>query len=175
MSYDLHLFRLPEGADPAEFHSHLQQEEEKMALDLEASRPRLPPEEERARMQRLADSLKSSWPAFVQFESERPLPWIELDDENLQVQIMIRADSVSITMPYFRERSAEMLGLTANCIEIVTRETGFVAYDPQLGRLVAKGDTPNMQTQYREMDRHLPEIIQHGKRSSAAKPWWKFW
>jgi len=175
MSYDLHLFRVPAGTDPIDAYRHWQDEEEKKAIAAEGEQRNVLNQEQYQQMQKIADSLKSNWSAFTQFQPEQPLPWIELDDEDLQVQVMIQPDSVEITMPYFRDRAGEMMALAAKCIKIVTQETGFLAYDPQLERLVTESDLSGMQSQYREMDRHLPDIVQRGAGSNPARPWWRFW
>lgn len=175
MSYDLHLFRVPDGTDPIEAYRCWQEEQELTVIATESEQQNLPEEKQCQEMQKLADSLKTKWPAFVQFQPERPLPWIELDDEDLQLQITIQADSVEITIPYFRDRAGEMMALAATCIEIVNKETGLVAYDPQLEKFVTKSDLLGMQSQYREMDRHLPEIVQTDKNLNPRGPWWKFW
>ena len=50
-------------------------------------------------MQQLADALREQWPGFVQFQPQRPLPWIELDDDRAQVQVNIHAKMVAIDTP----------------------------------------------------------------------------
>ena len=177
MSYDLHLFYLPDGANPAEVYRQLQDKEEQKLLNLDAGQHRPPQQGKLEKMQALADSLKSCCPAFEQFQPGRPLPWIELTEENLQLQVTIQEDMVSISMPYFRERSAEMMNLAGKCIEALTNEGGFVAYDPQLERIVRVNDLSDALTQYHDMDRHLPDMIAAASREKTRvrRPWWKIW
>jgi hypothetical protein len=87
-------------------------------------------------MQQLADALRARWTAFVQFEPKSPLPWIELNDEDLQVQVEVYEESVSITMPYFRERTTVMSDCIGRCIQVCHEHRGYAAFDPQLGRAV---------------------------------------
>ena len=160
MSYDLALFRLPEGADPAEFFDQLQEAEEQNALDEEAGGSVPLDGSTGERLQKIADSLKSGRPGFEQFEPSSPVPWIELTDEGLLAQVMISERAVHITVPYFRPKAKEMLALVADRIDRLSRDAGFVAFDSQLGRLVTASEMSALETQYREMDQHL---------------WWKFW
>ena len=177
MSYDLHLFSLPEGASPAEVYRQLQDREEQKILDLDGGQERTPEQGKLEKMQALADSLKSCCPTFRQFQPERPLPWIDLTEENVQLQVTIQEDMVSITMPYFREQSAEMMSLAGKCIERLTDEADLVAYDPQLERIVRANDLSDALAQYHEMDRRLPEMIAAGARekTKVKRSWWKIW
>ena len=174
MSYDLCLFRLPEGADPAEFYERLQEKEEQGVIDQEGGRARALDAGDR-RAQRIADSLKSCWPTFKQFEPPSPQPWIELSDEKIELQVMVTVDTVNITLPYFRPESKEMLNLAAHCIETLNRDAGLVAFDPQLARLVSASDMAALEAQYHNMDRHLPGILAHNRDAKPKKAWWKLW
>src|SRR5215471_5019484 len=80
MSYDLHLFRLPPGADPREvFARHLEAEEQDV-LDGDAAHRTVQDDSARAAMERLAGLLTARHPAFERFHQQRPLPWIEFND-----------------------------------------------------------------------------------------------
>src|SRR5262249_19575682 len=107
MSYDLRLFRLPPGADPREAFARLSEAEEQDALAGDAAHRTAQDDSARAGMERLAGLLTARHPAFERFHPQRPLPWIELNDEARQVQVTISAESVGITMPYFRQESSE--------------------------------------------------------------------
>jgi len=67
-----------------------------------------------------------------------------------------------------------MMQLAALCIEVLEKEAGFVAYDPQLDRVVHHSELANSLAAYREMDRRLPELTRRAGRQ-MRKPWWKFW
>jgi len=175
MSYDLVLFGLPKPANPAQFCEQLQEQEEQRILDEEGSSARPLDERVRARMQKLADSPRSLSSGFEQFEPPSPAPWIELTDEKHEVQVTISEQAVHITLPYFRSELREKLSLVARCVETLHRDAGLVAFDPQLGRVVTADDMGLLEKQYRDMDRHLPEITARKEEASQKKSWWKLW
>ena len=174
MSYDLSLFRLVSGADPREVFLRHQEAEEQDVLAGDAAHRTVQDDSARAGMERLAGLPTARHSAFERFHPQSPLPWIELNDVARQVQVTISAESVGITMPYFRQESSEMMQVAALCIEALEKEAGFVAYDPQLDRVVRYSDLASSLAAYREMDRRLPELT---RRAGGAmrKPWWKFW
>ena len=84
---------------------------------------------------------------------------------------------VSVTMPYFRDRAEEMIKCVTDSFEVLKSAAGYIAYDPQLGRVVTAKDSSEMTGEYRRMDRALPEILAQSRDSLSGKmkPWWKFW
>src|SRR5689334_8371395 len=102
MSYDFTLFRPVPGVDPRSTYQQLMQEEEEKIVNEESGSKRVLPDSTRNEMQVLADALKSKVPQFEQFQPASPLPWIELNHEDLQVQISIGERTIAITVPYFR-------------------------------------------------------------------------
>ena len=175
MSYDLTLFRVPEGMSAESVYERLIQEEEDEVVNLDQSSKQPPPESVLTQMQRIADALRLRWPGFVQFQPHSPLSWIELDEEGLQVQVNIRETTVAITIPYFRPRATEMMDCVRCCMEVLAAVVGYVAYDPQLGRVVAAEDIDEMVSRYRSMDRTLPEMVSSAGKAAAQRPWWKLW
>jgi hypothetical protein len=177
VSYDLTLFRVPEGADAAQTYHELLARQERETGDLDSWLKRPVPEPVRAEMRRVADALKTWRPALEEFQPKSPLPWIELNDEDLAVQFCICERTVGVTMPYFGERAQEMMECAAGCFEILNSLGGFVEYDPQLGRIVTTADLGDMVAVYRRVDRELPGIVAGVRQSAsaAAKPWWKVW
>lgn len=173
MSYDLRLFEILQGVDPGiAFERLTQHEEAEVVNGGDQWLKRSLPAPTRAQMQQLADALRARWTAFSQFEPKSPLPWIELNDEDLQVQVEVYEDSVSITMPYFREHTSEMMRCIGCCIQVCHEHRGYTAFDPQLGRTVTTDDGDSIAAAYRQMDAALPEIRGAGP---ATKRWWKFW
>lgn len=172
MSYDLTLFRPVEGVDPKLTYESLVEQDE-----LESGEKQPISELVWSQMQQVADALRSRHPAFEQFQPNSPLPWIELDDEGLQVQANIRERAVGITMPYFRKDAEEMVTCVCDCVEVLNQGFGYIAYDPQLDHFVSAIDLADMIATYRGMDRALPGILAQSARSSAQrkKPWWKIW
>ena len=175
MSYDLRLFRIPEGVDAGvAFEQLSQQEEAEIVSGGDQGRlKRSLPASARVGMQQLADALRARWTAFVQFEPKSPLPWIELNDEDLQIQVQVYEESVSITMPYFRERITERIDCIRRCIQVCHDHRGYTAFDPQLGRAVTVDDCDSIAGAYRHMD---PAKLRETRGEGPAKKrWWKFW
>jgi hypothetical protein len=164
MSYDICFMRLAPGEDPAAVFSELMEEEEAASVD--SSAPVDP--ETQAAMHRLADAVVRRIPALEQFQPSQPLPWIELTDRGLGLQLLINPAAVNLTVAYFREGD-EILDRLCECIKIVCEEGGFTAYDPQLGREIDARDFSTIRAGYRSMDAKLPGIV------AQQKPWWKFW
>jgi hypothetical protein len=154
VSYDLILFRLPEGGDPERRYTELMEQEERDAANLDEWKKRPVPAAVRVRMEALAHRLTSELPTLKQFAPASPLPWIELNEEELLVQVAIEERKVSINL-HFGERGDETEALAARCCDIVQAELGYVAYDPQRGRLVTEA--------------------RDGATAARGKPWWKFW
>src|SRR3954447_20482666 len=119
-----------------------QQEHESADLDTWMKRPVT--DEARAEMQRIAGMLKSWRPSLEEFRQESPLPWIELNDHELQVQFEIFDGTVAVTLPYFRDRAQEMMECVTGSFETLYAAARYSAYDPQLGRLVTSADLNEM-------------------------------
>jgi len=132
VSYDLTLFRVPEGIDGSLAYQHITERQERDSADLDAWVKRPVARERRAEMERIARVLKSWRPALEEFQPESPLPWIELNDEDLQLQFEICEETVAVTMPYFRDRAQEMMECATGCFETLGAAAGYSAYDPQL-------------------------------------------
>lgn len=174
MSYDLFFFRVPEGVDPSvAFDERMEQEEE--ALEGEG----LPlSESDLAEMKRVVDALLQWRPNMEVFTPKPPLRWIELTEEELQVQFSVQADSVSMTMPYLRKHADEMMEFVAGSFAVLEAAAGYVPFDPQLGRLVTKADLEGMLALYRKVDIATLRLdIEEGliEVPGTKKPWWKFW
>jgi len=177
LSYDLTLFHVTEGVDVELAYRQLMERQESEIIQQEDWLKRPVSESARTEMRRLADALRSWRPELREFQPKSPLPWIELDDEQLEIQIHVYEQTVSITMPYFREPVQEMMKCVAGCLQIVEATADYVAYDPQLGRIVAAADLGEMVAQYRYMGKARAGILPHTTQSStpARKPWWKIW
>lgn len=177
MGYDLTLFRVPEDTDPSLAHQRLIEQQESESADLDSWTKRPVPSAQRAEMERIASVLKSWRPTLQEFQPKAPLPWIELNDEDLQLQFEVYHGTVAVTMPYFRDRAQEMMECATSSIEVLNAAAGYLAFDPQLGRVVTAADREEMVASYRGMDGALPEIIVQGRESLTTKkePWWKLW
>jgi hypothetical protein len=178
LSYDLTLFHIPDGINAERAYQELMAQEERETANLDSWLKRPVAEPARAEMRRLADMLKLWRPSLEEFQPQSRLPWIELNDDDLQVQFEVYEGTVAITMPYFRQHAQEMMECATGCFGILEVAAGYIAYDPQLGRIVNTGDLNEMVTQYRRMDRELPGIVaDYNPQPSVApkKPWWKVW
>jgi hypothetical protein len=176
VSYDLHLFRLPSGKDPSAAYREYAEKQERVAADISGCLKRSAAEPARGKMQALADRLRFMCPGFEQFHPPNPLSWIELNHEDLQVQVEIHEDAVTITMPYFRQQSAVMMELVGRCIEKLKMEENLVAYDPQLDRVVGANDVKAMLDQYHAVDSSLPELERVSNTEvNPRRPWWRIW
>jgi hypothetical protein len=163
MSYDLKLFSVPQGVEPDTVYEQLIQREESATANIDSTR---------AAMQQLADAVRVRWPSFVRFQPASALPWIELNEDNLQIQFTVHEQTASITMPYFRELTAPAMECIGCCLSACQELRGYVTYDPQLGRVVTVADLDRMAQQYRAVDESLQHLRGH---AAKAKPWWKFW
>lgn len=177
MSYDLTLFRISEEVDPSVAHKAFVDQQEIDTADLDSWMKRPIPEEIREEMERIAGVLKVWRPSLEEFLPKSPLPWIELNDEDLQLQFCVYDGSISVTMPYFRDRAEEMMNCFIGCLAPLKAAAGYSAYDPQLERVITPADVDAMVARYRSMDRFLPEILEESRESLTAvkRPWWKFW
>ncbi len=172
MSYDLRLFSIPEGVEPEAAYEQLIHREESEIADINDRVKRSLPDSTRATMQQLAEVIRTRWPSFVQFQPASALPWIELNDDDLQIQFAVYERMASITMPYFREPTTQLMECIRCCLNACREERGYVAYDPQLGRVVTVNELGQIAQQYRDVDKALPSLRGHAPKT---KPWWKFW
>jgi len=150
---------------------------ERQEQEVVADAPRRTPgTEHRAKMRRIADALKASHPAFAEFEPETPLPWIELTDEELLVQFTVSEDSVEINLPYFRDWPEAMFRCVTGGIAVVHELTDYVAFDPQMERVVTASDFNDIVIQYQRVDQaSVLKSLAFGPDPISGKPWWKFW
>jgi hypothetical protein len=179
LSYDLTLLYVPDGMDAELAYQEqvAQQEQELVTADLDGWLKRPVSEPSRAQMRRLADAIKSWRSTLAEFQPKSPLPWIELNDDDLQIKFEVYERTVAITMPYFRERAREMMECATGSFAVLQVAAGYIAYDPQLGRTVTAADLSEMLAQYRRADGAPPGMLTGDSQSPPAikKPWWKVW
>jgi hypothetical protein len=173
MSYDLTLFRLPEGMEPSEAYQGLMdREEQRIAEPADWHQPPLS-EAARAEMRRIADAVKLWRPSLDEF-TPQSLPWIELKDLELYVQINIGEETVQIEMPYFGDNARAKMECAVGCIETVFNATGYSAYDPQADTFVTAADLERMIALYDSID-PTALSVPSTTTTQSARPWWKFW
>jgi len=134
MSYGVTMLPIADG----------QSWEEVLAMEEEASdrgRSAFPvPDEVREQWQRIIDRVQSVLP-----ESTAEAEHLELEIHDAATGISVSADkhSAGLRVPYwYRGAEADqVLALVADVVRIVCEETGFEAWDPQMGRpFFSRGD-----------------------------------
>ena len=121
MSYDLYMLTPEPGVDPMDLLEHV------------AESPAPPDPDALARQRRLASTLRTADPRLEQFDDELDgIPVIELSaDHGFQISLM--PDHASISFPYWDSLDpSELLAEIARTSSIITTETGWQLYDPQL-------------------------------------------
>ena len=170
MSYDLKFFRTPEGVDPVRLYREIEQREESGEQDA------VPPTSaDRLQMRRVATGLKHWRPSLLEFVSNEPLAWIELDDTDLQIQFVIRGDHVSATFPYFGDRPRQTMETVIGCAEVLREIAHYSAFDPQLERAVTRADLDSMVAAYTRVDRSPVLDVDVDETAARQRPWWRFW
>ena len=178
MSYDLTLFRVPDGGDALLSYRKLRKNDEANAADLDGWKNQPISAPVRAEMRRIADALKSWRPELEEFVPNGTLPWIELNDPDLSIQFAVQSDHVDVTMPYFGREAPEMMECVTGSFSLLNRVAGLIAYDPQLDRIVTAADLNDMIGHYQAVDDALPGMLEQLNQQSPAelaRPWWKFW
>jgi hypothetical protein len=180
MSYDLQLVKV--GPD---------ERAEDVAMRDEEDGPLGPPDSQKeALKRRLSEALVAADKALKPFRFDhkkiaqiRKIPveqarqdvrHIELTDEANGIQIVLFDDQAAITVPYWHsgETARRVFERILGHIRIIARESGYVAFDPQLGKVIdPDADLDLMLTAYEPIVQQLKtEMAPHTKR-----PWWKFW
>jgi hypothetical protein len=158
LSYHLTLFPLPEGYKPEEVYRGLMRRKESEP-EAEANVDGL---------QEIANLLLTRVPGLTQAGGGTSA--IQLENRELELEVVIHEASVDLTVPNFRDSAREMLGCLKACVEVMAKERGYVAWDPQLGRRIMPADLDSMIRQYRDVGPILPVM-----RRKVMKPWWKLW
>jgi hypothetical protein len=113
----------------------------------------------------------------ISFEQARQeFRHVELNDDKTGIQITLFDDEAAITVPYWHDSAvatAVFKRMTAQAA-VITRESGLVAYDPQLGKAIDPvADFERMVATYGTM---VATMTAHRQQHSRqGKPWWKFW
>ena len=183
MSYDFRLFKRRTGEDP---HVTAQRD----SGEISAAPP--DPQKE-ALKRRVADALIAHNPKLevFQFRSEeiaefektsieearlkyRHLELNEPEDGGNGVQITLFDDEASVTVPFWHDNAAAVFREIWSYLSIISRETGYVIYDPQIDRIIdPSGDFDEALACYAQAMRQIHQIDQAG--ATTKRPWWKFW
>jgi hypothetical protein len=96
--------------------------------------------------------------------------------EVVALQINIRERAIEATLPYFRKDPEARMQLVLACVEAL-QSRGFIAFDPQLNRIIGAGDLEMMVTHYQRVDQKLPSIVGEVEQilQKIRKPRWMLW
>jgi len=186
MSYDFRAFRPKPGEDPLVTAESDAESEELAPID---------PAKE-ASKRRVADALIAKNPTLEIFELDyeeiAKFEKISVEEARLRhrhlelngpgeggngIQIALFDDEASISVPYWHsgDKANKTFQEIWEYLEIITRETGYLVYDPQFGRIL------NLSQDFAEVLSRYVGVVGHvqGKvpvsAEKAGKPWWKFW
>jgi hypothetical protein len=70
-----------------------------------------------------------------------------VDHEVVALQINTGERAIEVTLPYFRKDPEARMQLVLACVEAL-QTRGFIAFDPQLNRIIGAGDLEMMVTHY---------------------------
>lgn len=183
MSYDFILFKRRPGEDP---YVTAQRDSEQFATT--------PPDPEKeALKRRVADALIAHNPKLEVFqldheaiakfdnitveEARLKYRYLELngpEDDTKGIQITLFDDEASVTVPYWhQEDEAGTFREILDYLEIISRETGYLVYDPQGDSVFdpSEGFDDPLE-RYSEGVQQLDQAL---TGSDERKPWWKFW
>ena len=186
MSYDLELFRVPDGEDPLQI---LEEVSEHGLGEINSGPP--DPEKEAAKLE-LAKQLQVIDPRLEVFpfdyqaiaktskisdeEARTRYRHIELNVIEIGIQITLFDDTASLTIPYWHrgEKAREVWREAWRCLECLERDGGFRVYDPQLDRML------NLVSDLEEVCSGYDSGVDFSERAveestTPTKPWWKFW
>ena len=182
MSYDLHLLRPRPGESL---------EEAAMRDGEEDSRTSPPDPQKEALKRKVADALvaydakleifKFDYAEIARLQkisadqARQQFRHIELNDEEAGIQIILGDDGAGVSIPSWHsgEKAQSALRRMLAYAQIICRETGMQAYDPQVGEAVDLSDLDKIVPVYVGQVRYVDTLRADAKKPS--RPWWKFW
>ncbi len=135
---------------------------------------------------KLADTLRIKQPLLEEFvfdydglakshqadraEAQRKWRYIELNAESVGLQITLFDNWATVTLAYWHngDEARDALNLAWDCLKTISGESGYVVYDPQLGRVL-------------DLDLDFAQVVElysgtiSAVNKAAQRPWWKFW
>ena len=100
----------------------------------------------------------------------------ELDHMATGMQLSMYPGEIALTVPYWHtdEEAAAVTDLLRTLVEIVERETGLVAYDPQAdGPFLGVGDASAAETMTDVRHRMETVLGEQPGVAQTQRPWWK--
>lgn len=170
MSYDLILV----GRAPG------QPWEEALAARAAANRPGEPaeiPAATRHLWDRLAGELQARWSGLQRHDGARS---VVLEDPDTAIQVHLFLDEAAVSVPYWHGDSPRVVMEDLRAIVLLLEEeTGFEAYDPQLGRGVRETGLSDAADALGDTSSRLPDLVGectpvHAPPPSRRKSW-RFW
>ena len=185
MSYDFRLFKIKAGEDP-----HITAHADSDGF------PSLPADQQKeALKRRVADALIARNPRLEIFQfdyeavaksqkitvEEARLKFRHLELNDLKegangIQIILFDDEASVTVPFWHEgdMAAKTFKEIWSYLEIISREAGYLIYDPQSDRIF---DTS---AGFEDALDYYAGVVRHKQGNTsgsrpAKKPWWRFW
>jgi hypothetical protein len=184
MSYDFHLFKRKAGEDPLVT----------ARADSDAF-PTTPPDPQKEALSRkVADALIAHNPELEVFQfdydeiarhekisvEQARLKYRHLElngsAENFgEIQITLFDDEASVTVPFWHEgdKAADTFREIWSYLEILSREAGYLIYDPQIDRVIEP--SASFDDALACYSGAMRQIRQSPPPGSERKPWWKFW
>lgn len=185
MSYDYRLFKRCPGEDP---HVTAQRDSEDFA--------NTPPDPQKEALKRkVADALIAHNPKLkiFQFDYDETarLRKISVEEARLKyrhlelngpqegsngIQITLFDDEASVTVPFWHQggKAAETFREIWSYLEIISRESSYLVYDPQIDRVIdPAGGFDDALASYDGVVRHINQTFRAGR--AERKPWWRFW
>lgn len=185
MSYDFQLFKPKPGEDPL-VTAHAESD----------GPPTTPPDPQKeALKRRIADALIAHNPKLEIFQfgydsiakienisveqARVKFRHLELngpEEDSNGIQITLFDDEASVTVPFWHEgdSASDTFREIWTYLEIISREAGYVIYDPQIDRTIdPTAGFDDALACYTGTMKRIGETFPAGKR--GRRPWWKFW
>lgn len=168
MSYDLHLFRPPPGADLRTAGKHSYQHE--------GDGPATP--ESEARKRRLAAALAAHDPRLQVLPPDDGAAWpgappLELHATEGGIHVFLFGHTAAVELPYARGDAAWAQAL--GYVRVLEEAGGFRTWDPQKEDILdaVAEPAPDGSAMYQRGSAVVDEIARRGEK--ARRPWWKLW
>lgn len=126
---------------------------------------------------RLAGELQARWPGLQRHDGARS---VVLEDPDTGVQVHLFLDEAAVSVPYWHDDSPRVVMEDLRAIAMwLEEETGFEAYDPQLGRGVREVELSEAADALGDTSSLLPDLVGegtpvHAPPQSRLKNW-RFW
>jgi hypothetical protein len=89
---------------------------------------------------------------------------------------MLSDDDAGLSVPYWHagEKADPVFRQIFGCLQIICREAGYVAFDPQIERVVdLTADPETIVALYAGQVSNLADLAPAAPKK--PRPWWKFW